>query len=431
MSSTKIEIPMTIDPAVVAAGANMCWMMIAGVIVFFMQSGFALLESGSVRYKNYQNVLLKNCMDACIGGLVFWAWGFGLAYGDVDGGFAGKKHFFGYNMETRYAEWFFQYAFACTAATIVSGSLAERVKINNYLLFSFFMTGIIYPIVVAWTWGGGWLTTMGFSDFAGSGVVHLTGGIAGLTGAVICGPRLGRFSTIRAGGDVDIKPNQISPGLVDGYKQVYQKFMSKEWDILRVHEFVKSYNEKLDNKNFSSNSPQQAVLGTLLLWLGWLCFNAGSSLGLVSADGDAIYLSAERAIMNTILAPASGGLFTFATRKYITGEKKDQRMDFQGLTNGILAGLVAITASCDSVESWAAVIIGIIGSVTYSVACLVMTKLQVDDPLEAFQVHGACGIMGCIVLAFFKMEAGIFYGGKSITDDEGNKTVMGWELLGV
>lgn len=199
--------------------------------------------------------------------------------------------------------------------------------------------------------------------------------------------------------------------------------MSKEWDILRVHEFVKSYNEKLDNKNFSSHSPQQAVLGTLLLWLGWLCFNAGSSLGLVSADGDAIYLSAERAIMNTILAPASGGLFTFVTRKYITGEKKDQRMDFQGLTNGILAGLVAITASCDCVESWAAVIIGIIGSVTYSVACLVMTKLQVDDPLEAFQVHGACGIMGCVVLAFFKMEVGIFYGGKSFTDDDGNKTV--------
>jgi ammonia channel protein AmtB len=303
-------------------------MMIAGVIVFFMQSGFALLESGSVRYKNYQNVLLKNCMDACIGGLVFWAWGYGLAYGDVDGGFAGKKHFFGYNMEDQYASWFFQYAFACTAATIVSGSLAERVKINNYLLFSFFMTGFIYPIVVAWTWGAGWLYEMGFADFAGSGVVHLTGGIAGLAGAAICGPRLGKFSTIRTGGDVDSRPNQVSPGLVDGYKQVYQKFMSKEWDILRVHEFVKSYNEKLDNKNFSSHSPQQAVLGTLLLWLGWLCFNAGSSLGLVGEDGSAIYLSAERAIMNTILAPASGGLFTFFTRKYITGEKKDQRMDF-------------------------------------------------------------------------------------------------------
>ena len=207
-----------IDIAVVAAGANMSWMMTAGVIVFFMQSGFALLESGSVRYKNYQNVLLKNCMDACIGGMIFWAWGYGLAYGDVDGGFAGKKYFFGYNMEGQYAAWFFQYAFACTAATIVSGSLAERVNINNYLLFSFFMTGFIYPIVVAWTWGSGWLYEMGFADFAGSGVVHLTGGIAGLAGAAICGPRLGRFDSIRAAGDVVNRPSQVSPKEVDGYR---------------------------------------------------------------------------------------------------------------------------------------------------------------------------------------------------------------------
>ena len=197
-----------IDPAVVAAGLNMCWIMIAGVIAFFLQAGFALLESGSVRYKNYQNVLLKNCMDACIGGLVFWAWGFGLAYGDVDGGFVGTKHFFGSGMEGRFAEWFFQYAsHVCTAATIVSGSLAERVQINNYLLFSFFITGFVYPVVVAWTWGGGWLSRMGFSDFAGSGIVHLTGGIAGLVGAKICGPRLGRFASVRTGGDVDVKPN--------------------------------------------------------------------------------------------------------------------------------------------------------------------------------------------------------------------------------
>lgn len=135
--------------------------------------------------------------------------------------------------------------------------------------------------------------------------------------------------------------------------------------------------------------------------------------------------------MNTILAPSAGGLFTFFTRKYITGEKRDVRLDFQGLTNGMLAGLVCITASCDSVESWAAVVIGIIGSITYSLACKAMTAMKVDDPLEAFQVHGACGIMGCIVLAFFKLEVGIFYGGKTSTDEEGVKTVAGGELLGI
>ena len=420
-----------IDPAVVAHGANIDWMMTAGVIVFFMQAGFAMLESGSVRHKNYQNVLLKNCMDACIGGIVFWAWGYGFAYGDVDGGFIGKKYFFGYNMEGQHAAWFFQFAFACTPASIASGSLAERVSIHNYLVFSFCITGFIYPIIVAWTWGGGWLAAMGFADFAGSGVVHLTGGIAGLTGAAICGPRLGRFDAIRTGGDIESSDTNINPKVVDGYRQVHQKFLSKEWDILRVHEFIKAYGNKLDSKSFAAHSPQHAVLGTLLLWIGWLCFNAGSSLALIGEDGSPVHLSAERAIMNTVLGASAGGLFTFVSRKVITGERKDVRLDFQGLTNGILAGLVCITASCDCVESWAAMLIGIIGSITYSLGCRALNAAKIDDPLEAFQVHGCCGIMGCIVLAFFKIDDGIFYGGKSVTDDAGDKSVAGWELLGV
>ena len=202
-------------------GLNMLWVMIAGVLVFLMQAGFALLESGAVRFKNFQNILLKNCMDACIGGLIWWALGYGLAYGDVDGGFIGKKLFLGINMEGQYGGWFFQFAFACTAATIVSGSLAERVNIHNYLLFSLFMTGFIYPVVVAWTWGGGYLAEMGFSDFAGSGVVHLTGGIAGLAGAAICGPRMGKFDKIRIGpsgfDDGDAQAVRISPMNSLGY----------------------------------------------------------------------------------------------------------------------------------------------------------------------------------------------------------------------
>lgn len=153
-------------------------------------------------------------MDACIGGLVWWAWGYGLAWGVEEGGFIGTKYFFGMDMgptkdkASPYGEWFFQFAFACTAATIVSGSLAERVNINNYLLFSFFMTGFIYPVVVSWTWAGGWLATMepGFADFAGSGVVHLTGGVAGLAGAVFCGPRLGKFD-----GEEANNPNAVAP----------------------------------------------------------------------------------------------------------------------------------------------------------------------------------------------------------------------------
>ena len=180
-------------------------MLVAGVIVTFMQTGFALLESGSVREKNHQNVLLKNCLDACIGGLVWWAWGFGMGFGDVNGGFIGGKFFFGADMDSefQYAKWFFKYASACTAASIVSGSVAERININCYLLFSFFMTGFIYPTVVAWTWGSGWLTARGFTDFAGSAVVHMTGGVSGFVAAYLVGPRLGRFKSIREEGDVD------------------------------------------------------------------------------------------------------------------------------------------------------------------------------------------------------------------------------------
>ena len=161
-------------------------------------------------------------------------------------------------------------------------------------------------------------------------------------------------------------------------------------------------------------------------------FNAGSSGGLVSGDdGSATYESAELAIMNTILAPAAGGLLTFYIRKHITGEKKNIRMDFQALTNGILAGLVCITASCDVVDPWAAVVTGFIGSLTYCFACKAMIKLQIDDPLEAFQVHGCCGVMGCVTLAFFKKDVGILYGGKTEVDADGNKTIAGGELLGV
>lgn len=168
----------------------------------------------------------------------------------------------------------------------------------------------------------------------------------------------------------------------------------------------------------------------MILWLGWLFFNAGSSAALSGgANADS-----ERAIINTILSPSAAGLLTFVTRKHITGENKDIIMDFQALTNGILAGLVAITAGCASMQPWAAVLTGCIGSLTYSTACLIMNKLKIDDPLEAFQVHGACGVIGCICLAFFNLETGIIYGGKTTTEmvaGEEVKTIGGGELLGV
>mmetsp|Transcript_4758 Transcript_4758/g.8144 ORF Transcript_4758/g.8144 Transcript_4758/m.8144 type:complete len:265 (+) Transcript_4758:114-908(+) len=244
------------------SGINIQWILFSGVIVFFMQTGFALFEQGSVRHKNHQNVIFKNCFDACVGGILWWMVGFGLAYGDVDGGFFGKKYFFGRGMkeDQQYGNWFFQYAFACTSSTIVSGSAAERIKISAYLGFSALMTGFIYPIVVAWTWGEGWLYDIGYEDFAGSGVVHMTGGFAGLAAAIACGPRLGRFEPIRKNGDVgalQVESNRSNMRVAGGvrfkdfvkadcgYDQVIQKFTSNKWDIVKVHSFSKYYMNRL------------------------------------------------------------------------------------------------------------------------------------------------------------------------------------------
>jgi len=390
-------------------------MLIAGVLVFFMQAGFSLLEAGTVRFKNYQNILLKNIMDACIGGMVWWMWGYGLAYGEGNG-FIGEKFFFGIGFEEKennaqYGGWFFQYAFAATAATIVSGSLSERVNIGNYLLFSFLMTGFIYPVVVAGCWSGdGWLVSgkwndgQGYEDFAGSGIVHLTGGVAGFVGAIILGPRIGVF-------DEDKETGAAAPAYTSsdpmGYETIAKKYKDGEWDILRVHQFIRSYIMKLDESAFQAQSPQQVVLGTLILWVGWLLFNGGSSFGAVGDAG----VSASRAMMNTIVAPSAAGLVTFALEQRLGGNT-NLRYNFSALTNGILAGLVSITASCDRVHPWAAFVIGCIGALVYIGSCRLMAKLKIDDPLEASQVHGFCGIWGVIALAFFKADEGIFYGGE-------------------
>lgn len=416
------------DVKAASAGADACWMLVAGVIVFFMQSGFALLESGTVRFKNNQNVLLKNCMDACIGGIVWWLWGFGFAYGNdgctdaktketiaCSGQFIGKKYFFGTDMAGQYGNWYFQYAFACTAATIVSGSLAERVNINNYLLFSFMMTGFTYPLVANWTWGQGWLAALGYTDFAGSGVVHLVGGAAGFIGTAIMGPRLGYFEPVRPGLASDALPKDV-----DGYDNIVEKFYEGRWTMQRIHVFVRTYDEKLNESDFYSQSPQQVVLGTLILWLAWLLFNGGSTTAIVGDAGE----KAALAMVNTIIAPSASGIATFIFKKPCGG-RTDVRLDFSALTNGILAGLVGVTASCDDIEPWAAFVIGFISAFVYIGASKLMQALKVDDPLEATQVHGFCGAWGVIAVAFFQRKKGIFYGA------EGSGKLLGIQCLGV
>ena len=256
-------------------------------MVFFMQAGFALLEAGSVRYKNMQNVLLKNIMDTCISAFVWWAIGFAFAYGEPDkNGFLGTKYFFGIGVgdSNKYGFWFLSYVFAANSTTIVSGALAERCKINTYLCFAVLMMSFIYPIICAWTWGGGFMKSMGFYDFAGSGVIHLTGGVASFIGAFIIGPRLGKFNKIRTQKlDYDIEATNNAKG---NYSGILKKFDDGSWDMLRVNQFVRDYQTMLAESDIdSANNPSQVCFGVLILWLGWLMFNGLSTGGITGELG--------------------------------------------------------------------------------------------------------------------------------------------------
>jgi len=368
---------------------NTWYLCIMGFLVFFMQAGFALLEAGSVRAKNTKNILMKNLLDACIGALIWWSWGYGIAYdmkSTPEQGFIGHGtgnpdnigSFFtgGYNAADggqMYAAWWFQYVFCAAAATIVSGAMAERTTLTGYLVYTICISGFIYPVVVYWSWSyGGWISPFhsglasnpdasfngGLMDFAGSGIVHMTGGIAALCGAAIVGPRKGRFDE------------------------------SKKPIAMPAH-----------NTTFQ-------VLGTMILWLGWYGFNPGSTLAL-AGYGQEI----ARSVCTTTLSAASGGITVVLLDKMALSKTWDVGM----LCNGILAGLVSITAGANKLYPYAAMIAGIVGGFVYiSASKIVLHVCKVDDPLDAFAVHGACGFWGVIAAALFAAtefgQSGCFVG---------------------
>lgn len=232
------------------------------------------------------------------------------------------------------------------------------------------MTGFLYPVVAAWTWGGGWLAVKGYTDFAGSGIVHMTGGIAGFFATLVIGPRLGRFEPINENQqNGDLKKD------AQGYKNIMDKFFEGRWDITRLHMFIRQYNQKLSERNFASHSPQDTVLGMLILWVAWLFFNGGSSFETVGASGQ----SASLAMVNTIVGPSAAGLTTFALGKFFFN--CESRFDFPSVANGILGGLVSVTAGCDGFEPWAGFVVGVIGALVYMLSTKLMEKMKVDDPL--------------------------------------------------
>ena len=346
------------------------WVLVAAFLVFLMQGGFAMLEAGLCRAKNAANLMMKNLMDFSIGSMAFFLVGFALMFGTSKAGLFGTTGWLlmGSDYDVgQYLLFIFEVVFAATAATIVSGAVAERLKIKSYFIYSILICAIIYPIYGHWVWGGGWLSSLPFGvghlDFAGSGVVHAMGGFVGLAGAVVLGPRIGKFAR-------DGKPRAI-PG----------------------------------------HSITLAALGCFLLWFGWFGFNTGSTLS-------AHELRMSVIAVNTNLAAAAAAISAL-----LVVWMKTKKLDVSMSLNGAIAGLVAITAPCAWVEAWAAVVIGLIAGVVVVAGVYFFERIGVDDPVGAVSVHGLNGIWGILSVGLFAdgtygnyttdlpHVTGLFYGG--------------------
>jgi ammonium transporter, Amt family len=353
------DTPPTVDE--LARGINTVWVLVTAFLVFFMQAGFALVEAGFTRSKNTVNILFKNLVDFLFATIAFWAIGYALMFGSGSP-FFGATGFFLSGLESdtagvpTLAFWLFQLVFAGTAATIVSGAMAERTKFKAYLIYSAVISLLIYPIFGHWVWGGGWLAEMGFLDFAGSTVVHSVGGWAALVGAMILGPRIGKFNK-------DGSANVI-PG----------------------------------------HSIALGTLGVFILWLGWFGFNPGSQLAAIGSSADAISLVA----VNTNLGAAAGGIAAMFAYWMRLG-----KADLGMTLNGVLGGLVAVTAPCAFISPLSAIIIGLIGGVLIVIAVPLLERFKIDDPVGAVPVHLVNGIWGTLALGLFHVEGGLLTTGAT------------------
>ena len=335
-----------------ARALDTVWLLLAAFLVFFMQAGFAMVETGFTRAKNACNIIMKNLMDFSVGSIAFWAVGFGIMFGADRLGLFGVSGFFLSTGDPSTGEglwqiafWMFQVVFAATAATIVSGAMAERTKFSGYLIYSVVISALIYPVVGHWIWGGGWLSKLGMVDFAGSTVVHSVGGWTGLVGAIVLGPRIGKY--------VD-----------NGGKKV--------------------------SKAIPGHNLPLAALGVFILWFGWFGFNAGSTTSGTN-------LSIATIAVTTNLAAAAGAIAAMFAA-WSRFKKPDTSMSL----NGALAGLVAITAPCAVVSPGSAIIIGLVAGVIVVLAVEFFDKvLHIDDPVGAVSVHGICGLFGTLCVGLF------------------------------
>ncbi len=338
---------------------NTVWVALCAALIFFMEGGFALLEAGFVRSKNAMSIIAKVIIDIAFGGIAFFVVGFGIAYGHSNGWFAFD---FGISNEdlglglsvSNTLFWFIQLGFAIAAISIVSGAIAERMKIWAYAVLVVLFCAVLYPMVANWVWNpNGWLAQRGFNDFAGSAAVHAMGGFAALAAAIVLGPRSGKYN---------------SDGTINS---------------------IEGHNLPL------------AAVGAFILWFGWFGFNPGSSLGAV---GNWELIGAV--VVNTFLASAAGGISTMVYTHFAYG-----KIDITMVINGVLAGLVSITAGCNVVSPVSAIIIGSVAGVLVDVAVLIIDKQRIDDPVGAVAVHGINGLFGTLAVGLFATEGGLFFGG--------------------
>lgn len=347
------------------------WVAICAAIIFFMEGGFALLEAGFVRSKNAMSIIAKVIIDIIFGGIAFYFIGFGIAYGNSNGWFAfdigitTEDLGLGLTVSNKLF-WFIQLGFSIAAISIVSGAVAERMKIWSYAVYVFVFCAVMYPLVANWVWNpNGWLAVRGFNDFAGSAAVHAMGGFSALAAAIVLGPRIGKYNK-----------------------------------------------EGVANAIPGHNLPLAAV-GAFILWFGWFAFNPGSTLGAV---GNWELIGTVAA--NTFLASAAGGISTMFYTYFRYGQ-----IDITMTINGILAGLVAITAGCNVVDTNSALIIGLIAGVLVDIAVLYIDKLKIDDPVGAIAVHGVNGLFGALAVGLFATDGGLFFGGGA--------AMLGTQALGV
>lgn len=356
----------SLTPEAVQAHLNLVWTCVASFLVFFMQAGFAMVETGFTRAKNVVNIIMKNLMDFCVGSVTFFVLGFGIMFGTNTTGWFGMSDFmldlapYGDNLDTQWPFTFllFQTVFAATAATIVSGAMAERTRFVSYLVYSLVISAVIYPVSGSWVWNSlytsgtsGWLERLGYLDFAGSSVVHSVGGWLALAGAIVIGPRIGKYGP-------------------DGRARA-----------------IPGHNMAL------------GALGVFILWLGWFGFNPGST---ATGDGMIGYIA-----VTTNLGGACGAIGAMLTA-WLIFKKPEGSMTL----NGVLAGLVSVTASCNTVSPTGAMALGFLGGVLVVLSIIYIDRvLKVDDPVGAISVHGVCGLWGTLSCGLFNMESGLFYGG--------------------